>query len=296
MNLKAYLKERKELVEGELTRLMPHGGAYPESVHRAMHHAVFAGGKRLRPILLLATAEAISGEIPPGAMEVACALECVHSYSLVHDDLPSMDNDELRRGKPTVWKEFGEATAVLAGDALLTVAFNIIAEAATRDVELSDRLLLCVQELATAAGTFGMIGGQVVDVESEGQEIDSNKLYYIHTHKTGALIRSAARMGAVLAKTDYATLNSATRYSESLGLAFQIVDDILDVQGDEEKLGKPVGSDQERNKSTYPSLHGIKRSRELAEERIEMALKEAKRLAHPEVLLALAEFVTSRDH
>ena len=296
MNLKAYLKERKELVEAELTRLLPHVGAYPESVHRAMHHAVFAGGKRLRPILLLATAEAISGEIPAGAMEVACALECVHSYSLVHDDLPSMDNDELRRGKPTVWKEFGEATAVLAGDALLTVAFNIIAEAATRDIELSDRLLLCVQELATAAGTFGMVGGQVVDVESEGKKIDANKLFYIHNHKTGALIRSAARMGAILAGADFKLLNTASRYAENLGLAFQIVDDILDVQGDEEKLGKPVGSDQERNKNTYPSLHGIKRSRELAEERVEIALKEAKRLAHPEVLIALAEFVTSRDH
>ncbi len=296
MNLKAYLKERKELVEGELTRLLPHVGAYPESVHRAMHHAVFAGGKRLRPILLLATAEAISGEIPPGAMAVACALECVHGYSLVHDDLPSMDNDELRRGKPTVWKEFGEATAILAGDALLTVAFSIIAEAATRDIELSDRLLLCVQELATAAGTFGMVGGQVVDVESEGQKIDANKLFYIHNHKTGALIRSAARMGAILAGANFKLLNTASRYAESLGLAFQIVDDILDVQGDEEKLGKPVGSDQERNKNTYPSLHGIKRSRELAEERIEIALKEARRLAHPEVLIALAEFVTSRDH
>jgi geranylgeranyl diphosphate synthase type II len=296
VDLKAYLKEKRAFVDGELARLLPSKGAYPPDVHEALHYAVFSGGKRLRAILVLATAEAIGDRLPDGASEAACAIECVHNYSLVHDDLPCMDADELRRGRPTVWKKFGEAVALLAGDALLTVAFQILALGATREVALSDRLLLCSQELASASGTFGMIGGQAVDVAYEGQEVDATTLDLIHTLKTGALIRCACRMGAILALSDDAALTAATRYGEHLGLAFQIADDLLDVTGDEAKLGKPVGSDEKRGKNTFPKIHGVEKSREMAGVQADLAVKEARRLPRPEVLAELARFVVERDY
>jgi len=296
IELKAYLEERRVFVDGELARLLPHRGAYPPDVHEALHYAVFSGGKRLRAILVLATAEAVADVLPDGAVEAACAIECVHNYSLVHDDLPCMDADELRRGRPTVWKKYGEAVAVLTGDALLTVAFQILALGATREIELSDRLLLCSQELATASGTFGMIGGQAADVANEGVDIDASVLEYIHALKTGALIRCACRMGAILARADDARLVAATRYGEYLGMAFQIADDLLNVTGDEAKLGKSVGSDEKRGKNTYPKIHGVEKSREMAKLRADSAVAEAKRLPRPEILVELAKFVVERDH
>jgi len=294
--LKAYLLERAGRVNEHLERLLPHAGAYPPVVHEAMRYAVFAGGKRLRPILVLACAEAVGGRVPPGADEVACAVECIHNYSLIHDDLPCMDDDQLRRGQPTVWVEYGEAQAVLAGDALLTLAFCLIAEAANRDVAFSDKLLLCSQELAAAAGTYGMIGGQVVDIASEDVEVDVSVLDYIHTHKTGALIRCSCRLGAILAGADAAGLTAAGRYGEHLGLAFQITDDLLNVEGTKEKLGKAVGSDAARGKTTYPERFGLEGSREKAAETVESAVEEARRLPRSEVLVALARYVLARDH
>jgi geranylgeranyl diphosphate synthase type II len=296
MQLKGYLEEKRKLVDGGLERLLPHKGAYPPEIHEALHYAVFSGGKRLRPILVLATAEAIADETPDGAVEAACAVECVHNYSLVHDDLPCMDADELRRGRPTVWKSYGEAVAVLTGDALLTAAFQILALGATREVELSDRLLLCSQELAMGSGTFGMIGGQAADVANEGKEVDESVLNYIHKHKTGALIRCACRMGAILARGDDGQLMAATRYGEHLGMAFQIADDLLNVSGDEAKLGKSVGSDARKGKNTFPRYHGVEKSREMAAKHAETAVGEAERLPRPEVLVGLARFVVERDH
>ncbi|MCX7020798.1 MAG: polyprenyl synthetase family protein [bacterium] len=294
--LKGYLEEKRVFVDGELARLLPHKGAYPPDVHEALHYAVFSGGKRLRAILVLAAAEAVTDVLPDGAVEAACAVECIHNYSLIHDDLPCMDADELRRGRPTVWKKFGEAVAVLTGDALLTVAFQILALGATREIELSDRLLLCSQELATASGTFGMIGGQAADVANEGKDIDASMLEFIHTLKTGALIRCACRMGAILARADDPRLMAATRYGEHLGMAFQIADDLLNVTGDEAKLGKSVGSDEKRGKNTYPKIHGVEKSREMAKFHVDSAVDEAKRLPRPEILAELAKFVVERDH
>ncbi len=296
MQLEAYLEERGRFIDGELVRLLPLGGAYPPEIRQAIHFAVFSGGKRLRPILMLATAEAIVGELPDGAVEAACAVECIHNYSLIHDDLPCMDDDELRRGRPTVWKKFGEAVAVLAGDALLTVAFQILALGATREIELSDRLLLCSQELAVASGTFGMVGGQAADIANEGKDIDVSVLDFIHKHKTGALIRCACRMGAILARADDGQLMVATRYGENLGMAFQIADDLLNVTGDEAKLGKSVGSDRQRGKNTFPKIHGVEKSRERAAQHADSAVDEAKRLSRPEVLIELARFVVERDY
>lgn len=296
MELNEYLAQKAGYVNGELERLLPHAGAYPPSVHEAMRYAVLAGGKRLRPILVIACAEAVAGEAPQGTAEVACAVECIHNYSLIHDDLPCMDNDRLRRGRPTVWVEYGEAAAVLAGDALLTLAFDLIGRASNRDPAFSDRLLLCSWELAVAAGTFGMIGGQVVDIENEGKSPGLDVLHYIHTHKTGALLRCSCRMGALLCGVDDRALNAVTRYGEHLGLAFQIVDDLLNIDGSEKKLGKAVGSDAERGKTTFPALYGVEASRRRAREEIESALEFAGRLPHPERLLQLARYVIARDH
>jgi len=296
VELKTYLEQKRAFVDGELARLLPHRGAYPPDVHEALHYAVFSGGKRLRAILVLTTAEAIADELPDGASEAACAVECVHNYSLVHDDLPCMDADELRRGRPTVWKKYGEAVAVLTGDALLTVAFQILALGATRELELSDRLLLCSQELAVASGTFGMVGGQAADVANEGTDVDASMLNFIHTLKTGALIRCACRMGAILARADDPRLVAATRYGEHLGLAFQIADDLLNVGGDEAKLGKSVGSDEKRGKNTFPKIHGVEKSREMAKKHTDYAVEEAKRLPRPEILVELARFAVERDH
>jgi len=296
VQLKAYLEQKRVFVDGELARLLPHRGAYPPDVHEALHYAVFSGGKRLRAILVLATAEAVAGDLPDGASEAACAVECVHNYSLVHDDLPCMDADELRRGRPSVWKKYGEAVAVLTGDALLTVAFQILALGATREIELSDRLLLCSQELAVASGTFGMIGGQAADVANEGKDIDATMLNYVHTLKTGALIRCACRMGAILARADDTRLMAATRYGEYLGMAFQIADDLLNVTGDEAKLGKSVGSDEKRGKNTFPKIHGVEKSRKMAKFHADSAVEEARRLPRPEILAELAGFVVERDH
>ena len=245
---------------------------YPPIIHQAMRYSVMAGGKRLRPILLLAAAEAI-GANQQTLQSTAAALEFIHTYSLIHDDLPAMDNDDLRRGKPTCHKVFGEAQAVLAGDALLTLAFEVL----TKNVGLPGGpdpsiLLRVIREVAQAAGTLGMIGGQVVDLESEGRQIEETTLDYIHRHKTGALIRASVRAGALLAGANQEELFNLTRYAEEFGLAFQIADDILDVVGDEIKLGKPVGSDVRNHKSTFPSLWGLEKSREMALESAEKAI------------------------
>jgi geranylgeranyl diphosphate synthase, type II len=261
--LRERLLGRQHQVDARLEQLLPGPDAAPPSIHRAMRHSVFAGGKRIRPVLCLEAAAACCGETEP--LDLACALECIHTYSLIHDDLPALDNDDLRRGKPTCHKAFGEATAILAGDALLTLAFEIIG-----GVNNGGRL--CA-EIAAAAGTInGMIGGQVVDIESEGKQVDAATLEYIHRSKTGALLRTSVRSGAIFAGASETLLQTITDYGVHIGLLFQIVDDILDVTESSEALGKTAGKDAAQHKATYPAVHGMEKSVAMAEQSMRAAL------------------------
>jgi geranylgeranyl diphosphate synthase, type II len=293
LDLKAYVDAHRATVDAALDRVLPPESAEPTTVHRAMRYSVLAPGKRLRPILVIAGAEAVGGRAE-AVLDTACALELIHAYSLIHDDLPAMDDDDYRRGRLTNHKVFGEAMAILAGDALLTLAFRLIAGNAAR-VAAPGIVGTVVAEVAAAAGTDGMVGGQVVDIESEGKAISAEMLDYIHLHKTAALIRAALRVGALLAGADAARVDAISRAGQSLGLAFQIVDDILDVEGNLAELGKSAGSDERKKKATYPSLHGLPASKQRARELIE----ETKRLLSPlgpaaDPIRALADFVFER--
>jgi len=293
LDLAAYLAERRRLVDAALDRVLPPEDAPPPTIHRAMRYSVLAGGKRLRPILVIAGAEAVGGTAEL-VLPTACALELIHTYSLIHDDLPAMDDDDFRRGRPTNHKVFGEAIAILAGDALLTLAFRLMAENAAR---VAEPRLICqvVAEVATAAGTEGMVGGQVIDIESEGRTVAPATLDEIHTRKTAALIRAALRAGALLAGADAAALAAIGAAGERLGLAFQIVDDILDVEGNLEELGKTAGSDERKRKATYPALHGLDASRRRARMLIEEAKAALLPLGPPaEPIRALADFIFER--
>ena len=293
-DLETYLKDRRVLVDAALDRFLPSEDTPPPSVHRAMRYSVLAGGKRLRPILVIAGAELVGAQ-PNLVMPTACALELIHTYSLIHDDLPAMDDDDYRRGRLTNHKVFGDAIAILAGDALLTYAFQLVAQNAA--LSGVDATVVCgvVAEIAQAAGTLGMVGGQVVDIESEGQTVTPDQLEYIHIHKTAALLRASLSVGARLGGADAAALAAVREAGESLGLAFQIVDDILDVEGSLETLGKTAGSDERKQKVTYPALHGIEASRREARRLIE---RTKNRLvvfgARSAPLCALADFVVER--
>jgi geranylgeranyl diphosphate synthase type II len=292
-DLEAYLAERRTGVDAALERVLPPESAPPPTVHRAMRYSVLAGGKRLRPILAIAGAEAV-GAAAATVMPTACALELIHTYSLIHDDLPAMDDDDYRRGRLTNHKVFGDAVAILAGDALLTLAFRLVAENAAL---VAEPRVVCavVAEIAEAAGTHGMVGGQVVDIESEGKTITPETLEYIHRHKTAALLRASLVVGARLGGGDAVALAAMSDAGQSLGLAFQIVDDILDVEGSLEALGKTTGSDARKQKATYPALHGLEASRREARELIERAKS---RLAvfgdRATPIVALADFVVER--
>ena len=276
MDLKSYLKERCALVDAALEKYLSPEDELPFSVHKAMRYSVFAGGKRVRPILMLAAAEAVGGTIGQ-AMPAACAMEMIHTYSLIHDDLPAMDDDDFRRGNPTNHKVFGEAIAILAGDALLTEAFSLMSTTAHFPTVSADRLLAVIHEIARCSGSHGMVGGQVVDMESEGKpEIDLATVQYIHTHKTGALIKASVKAGAILGGADAAQLAAMTSYGEAIGLAFQIADDILDIEGTTEQIGKDAGSDQARGKATYPAVMGIADAKRRAAELVELALDSLK--------------------
>jgi geranylgeranyl diphosphate synthase type II len=253
-----------------------------------MRYSVFAGGKRIRPVLLLATNKLCEGK-EADALPAACALEMIHAYSLIHDDLPAMDDGQLRRGKPTVHIQFGEAIAILAGDALLTLAFEALALCPEKIVA---KLVL---ELAHASGTMGMVGGQVVDIEWTGKDLEAPTLEYIHAHKTGALIAASVRMGAISAGADDDALKNLTHYGRSLGLAFQIADDILDVESPSEVTGKDSGADAARGKSTYPALFGLAESRERCQILIEQAKESLGEFTtETGVLEAIADLVGSR--
>ena len=292
-DLDGYLASRRQLVDEALDRAMPREDAAPATVHRAMRYSVFAGGKRLRPILVIAGAEAV-GAAAERVMPPACALEMIHTYSLIHDDLPAMDDDDYRRGRLTNHKVFGDAVAILAGDGLLTLAFRTIADNAAR---VGNAALACaaVAEIADAAGTLGMVGGQVVDIESEGKTVTAETLEYIHLHKTAALIRASLRVGAILGGGTTAAVDAITTAGDRLGLAFQIVDDILDVEGNLAELGKTAGSDERKKKATYPALHGVEASRAKARALIDDAIAALAPLGPTaEPIRALCHFVVNR--
>src|SRR3984957_17718887 len=270
MTLAEYIAAQQAVVDAALGRWVPAESEDPSTIHRAMRYSLFAGGKRIRPILAMAAAHAVSDE-PAGIESAACALELIHTYLLIHDDLPALDNDDLRRGRPTCHKVFGDAMAILAGDALLTLAFEVLAK--LEDVDAERRISL-VRELATASGTVGgMIGGQVNDIEGEGKFPTAHLLDSIHRAKTGALLPASVRMGAIYAGATEKQLNALTSFGEHIGLAFQIVDDVLDVEQSSEALGKTAGKDAQQKKITFPAVYGIERSREMAEtERLEAPL------------------------
>ena len=262
MKLPSFFEEDRLLVDAALDRLMPAESAPPPSIHQAMRYSVFAGGKRLRPILCLETARIFSTDVTP-ALHPACSVEFIHTYSLIHDDLPALDNDDLRRGKPTCHKKFGEATAILAGDALLTLAFETIGAAPVDAV----RRVAILTEVAGAAGTVnGMVGGQMADLEAEGRTVAPQMLEYIHRSKTAALIRASVTSGALSAGAPPQEVSKLRRFGETIGWAFQVTDDILDVEESSAALGKTAGKDVAQQKATYPAVYGLERSHEIANE------------------------------
>jgi geranylgeranyl diphosphate synthase type II len=291
-DLQLYLADRAEAVNRALDRFLPRTTTRPETIHKAMRYSLFAGGKRMRPALCLAAAEACEGSLED-AMPLACAIECIHTYSLIHDDLPAMDNDDYRRGKPTNHKVFGEGIAILAGDALLTQAFEIAALCKSwRRYSHKDIML----ELTRSAGSLQLIAGQVADLESEGKRISAGELKYIHERKTSALLSCSVRLGGMSANCTTAQLNALTRFGYNVGLAFQIIDDILDITQTSEQLGKTAGKDTAAQKATYPAIVGLEESRKIAHRltnRAFTALKTLRRKAH--ALEALAMYLLQRE-
>jgi geranylgeranyl diphosphate synthase, type II len=294
--LRAALDERRRLVDQALDQALPPEAAWPETIHRAVRYSLFAGGKRIRPILVLAAAEA-SGGAASEALPLACAVEMIHTYSLIHDDLPAMDNDDLRRGRPTSHKVYGEAIAILAGDALLTRAFHLMAELPSDcDDARVRRRLRATAVLGEACGTTGLVGGQVADIESEGQAITLPALEQLHRAKTGALLSACVRGGAILGGASEEDLERLTRYASAIGLVFQIVDDILDATATAEQLGKTAGKDAKAQKATYVSLHGLDRARILARELLDQALAALEPLGERATLLAaIARLIVERQ-
>ena len=291
MKLPPFFEEDRLAVDAALERLLPVQTAPPSSVHTAMRYSVFAGGKRIRPILCLETARIFTSDVTP-ALHPACALEFIHTYSLIHDDLPALDNDDLRRGKPTCHKKFGEALAILAGDALLTLAFQTI----SATLAPSERCVSILSEVASAAGTInGMVGGQVADVEAEGKRVDPQTLEYIHRSKTAALIRASISAGALCAGAGPEDVARLRRFGETIGWAFQVTDDILDVEESSAALGKTAGKDMAQQKATYPSVFGLERSHEIAKDLATKAIAElipyAERASR---LREIAEFLVLR--
>ncbi|MDD2707493.1 MAG: polyprenyl synthetase family protein [Verrucomicrobiae bacterium] len=267
--LKTYLQSRCRQVDAALNRFLPAASVKPPTIHKAMRYSLFAGGKRLRPILCLAAAEACGGR-EADAMPLACAVECIHTYSLIHDDLPCMDNDDFRRGKPTSHKVFGEGIAVLAGDALLTIAFEIVAKARGKGRYTVADL---TTEVARASGSLFLVAGQVMDLLCEGKKVSHSQLRYIHERKTSALLTCSIRLGGMSAGASSAQLRHLTDFGYNLGMAFQVIDDILDATQTSEQLGKTAGKDAKAGKATYPSILGMERARAEADRYTQAAVK-----------------------
>jgi geranylgeranyl diphosphate synthase type II len=291
MRLSPFFEEDRLAVDAALEPLLPAESTPPSSIHTAMRYSVFAGGKRMRPILCLETARIFSSDITP-ALHPACALEVIHTYSLLHDDLPALDNDDLRRGKPTCHKKFGEALAILAGDALLTLAFETIGAGPVP----AERRVAILTEIAGAAGTInGMVGGQVADIEAEGKSVDAPMLEYIHRSKTAALIRASVTAGALCAGASSEDVARLRRFGETIGWAFQVTDDILDVEESSAALGKTAGKDFAQQKATYPAVYGLERSHQIANELATKAIAELTPYAErASRLREIAEFLVLR--
>jgi geranylgeranyl diphosphate synthase type II len=290
--IKQTLREGQELTDAALKRLLPAATQHPTSIHQAMRHSVFAGGKRLRPILCLEAARMIRGSLPAGVENVGAALEMLHTYSLIHDDLPALDNDDLRRGRPTCHKAFGEATAILAGDALQTLAYEVLSRLRCP----AEERVRIIEEIARGTGTInGMIGGQVVDLEAEHSKPNLETVEYIHRAKTAALITASVISGALYAGADEPAITSIESFGQSIGLAFQIVDDVLDVTETSEQLGKTAGKDTAAEKATYPSLFGVDESLHKADELVETASTMLDRFGQrAQTLKCLAHFLVER--
>lgn len=292
-DLRAYVEEKRKIIDEALDRYLPPIEGLEGKVVEAARYSLFAGGKRLRPILCIAAHEACGGS-SRALLPVACALEMIHTYSLIHDDLPAMDNDDFRRGKPTNHRVFGEAVAILAGDLLLTYAFELMSEHGLDDN--SGHVMRAIHTIARASGFRGMVGGQMIDLACEGQEVDLATVEYMHVRKTGALITASVQAGAMLAGATDSTIDRMSRYGRHLGLAFQITDDLLDLTGNLEEMGKTPGSDIRKGKRTYPFLIGIEESRRIAEEHVKSALKalsDCDDKADP--LRAIARYVLERS-
>jgi len=295
MNLPDFFEQDRLAVDAALDRLLPAETTEPVSIHTAMRYSVFAGGKRIRPILSLEAASIFEPDAKPDrshAMHAACAIEFIHTYSLIHDDLPALDNDDLRRGKPTCHKKFGEAAAILAGDGLLTLAFQIIGESSTS----AERTLAILQEVSSAAGTVkGMVGGQVADLESEGKRVEPQTLEYIHRSKTAALIRASVSTGAISAGAGIADVARLRSFGEMIGWAFQVTDDILDVEESSAALGKTAGKDIAQQKATYPAVFGVAQSHEIAAKLAKDAIAQLDSFGErASRLRSLAEFLVHR--
>ena len=293
MILTDYLTAQSVAVDQALDQFLPKAKTKPATIHQAMRYSLFAGGKRLRPILCLAAAEASGGEIEP-ALPLACAVECIHTYSLIHDDLPCMDNDDFRRGRPTSHKVYGEGIAVLAGDALLTIAFEILA---TAQGWPRYPMPLLIKELAAASGSRQLIAGQVADIEGEGKKATVRDLRFIHEAKTAALLTASIRLGGMSANVTPVKLEALTAFGQNLGLAFQVIDDILDVTQTSEKLGKSAGKDVTAQKATYPSILGLEKSRKEARRLTAASLAALKPFGKSgETLRLIAEYLLERDY
>lgn len=297
VDISQYLARQKKKVEQGLDTLMlPAAGDFADHI-AAMRYSLFVGGKRVRPILCLAAGSCITADpdVEEKLLPIACALECIHTYSLIHDDLPAMDNDDLRRGQPTNHIKFGEAEAILAGDGLLTFAFDLISNAVTSALPDSARLQI-LHTIARAAGSLGMVGGQALDMDSEGKTLSFDALKTIHRSKTGALITASVLTGAIGAQASTSQLNALKRYGNAIGLAFQIVDDLLDVTATTEELGKTAGSDAQQGKATYPAFFGLAGTRELAAEAVAESLGALSSFSErADILRALARYIVDRS-
>ncbi len=293
-DLAAYSLERREWVEHALDLFVPPAHLKPNSLHESVRYSLFCGGKRLRPLLTIAGAEIVGGN-GQNVLPLACAVECIHTFSLIHDDLPAIDNDDLRRGHPTNHKVYGEAIAILSGDALLALSFELIGK--SRQHASAENVLRVLDMIAKATGTDGMVGGQVVDIQSEGKsDLDLETVKWIHGRKTGALLTASLVGGALLAGASPQQEAALTTYGENMGIAFQITDDLLDIYGDAEKLGKPVGSDLKNDKATYPKLLGIETSQRMATEAHNKAVESLTMFGDKaQPLTALADYMIGRE-
>jgi geranylgeranyl diphosphate synthase type II len=295
-SLKKYLKEKKDFFEREFYKLLPTENSIGKNVFDAMQYSAKAPGKRIRPILVFAAAELVGGNVND-VLPFACAIECIHTYSLIHDDLPAMDDDDLRRGAPTCHKAYDEATAILAGDGLLTLAFEIVSDKKNFGNLSYDKILESINIMATASGAFGMVGGQMGDIFMEGREdITPENVFWIHSRKTGKIINASLEIGARLSSANEIEIEHIKKFGENLGLAFQVKDDLLDIEGDSKITGKPVGSDKKKKKLTFLHVYGVEKSRQMLYDFRDNAIKSLEFLGEKAIpLISLARYVAERD-